>query len=50
MGKDGLVGGDLIPLGSRSNAPGDPGYTPGLPNDFDSHICFASPPVHDPRW
>ena len=48
VSKDGLTGGDIIPLGKNSNAPGDPGYEPGLPNDFDSHICFAAAPVHDP--
>ena len=45
VAKEGLTGGDLIPLGARSNYPGEPGYTPGAPNDFDSHICFASRPV-----
>jgi hypothetical protein len=45
VAKERLTGGDLIPLGARSNYPGEPGYTPGAPNDFDSHICFASRPV-----
>lgn len=39
--KDGLTGRDLIPLG-RSGTPGTDA------NAFDSHLCFASRPVHTP--
>ena len=37
--KGGLTGLDFIPLNAG---------VPGGPNPFDSHLCYAAPPVHTP--